>query len=348
MTTKILICDDSRMARKQLARCLPSNWDFEVFFAEDGRHALEQIMEHSPELLFLDLNMPIMDGYETLEEINAQSLDVTVIVVSGDIQPTAQERVLGLGALDFIKKPLNIDTLLDALQYSGFYSPEAAKEAAKEAAEPEQPISLLSEDSKQIFRDEKVFLDACQEIANIAMGRAGDLLARFLDAFIELPIPKVNQIELNELKMALQFADQDETVSSVCQGFIGPGIAGEALLIFNDSSFKNIASLMKYKAEINENTELELLMDIANILLGACLQGISDQLNVNLSQGHPIVLGQHVKVPELINSSVKHWNKTLSIEINYRIENEAINCDLLLLFTEESIETLKTRLSYII
>jgi len=343
MTTKILICDDSRMARKQLARCLPKDWDVEILFAEDGRHALEVIIDEAPELMFLDLNMPVMDGYETLEEINAQTLDITIIVVSGDIQPTAQERVLGLGALDFIKKPISEDTLIDTLSYSGFYT-----ESKKPAPEPPVDAKLNKNSPDNILQNEQAFLDACQEVANVAMGRAGDLLARFLDVFIELPIPKVNHIELAELNMALQFADQDQTVSSVCQGFIGPDIAGEALLIFNDSSIKNIAELVKYRGELNDNIELELLMDIANLIVGACLQGISDQLNINLSQGHPIVLGQHVKVPELINQSVKHWSKTLSIEINYTIENKAINCDLLLLFTEDSIEPLRRRISYLV
>ncbi len=331
------------MARKQLARCLPKNWDIQIFFAEDGRHALEMIIENSPELLFLDLNMPVMDGYETLEEINAQALDVTVIVVSGDIQPTAQERVLGLGALDFIKKPINQEVLIDTLEHSGFYQQPDIASAIERV-----DSHLESSKADDIFHNEQTFLDACQEVANVAMGRAGDLLARFLDAFIELPIPKVNHIELNELNMALQFADQDQAVSSVCQGFIGPGISGEVLLIFNDSSIKNIAALMKYQGEIDDNVELELLMDIANIIVGACLQGISDQLNINLSQGHPVVLGQHIKIPELINKNLKHWDKILSIEINYQIENEAINCDLLLLITEDSIEPLKQRLSYLV
>ncbi len=347
MTTKILICDDSRMARKQLARSLPADWDVEIFFAEDGRHALEVIVQESPTLMFLDLNMPVMDGYETLEEINAQAFDVTVIVVSGDIQPAAQERVLGLGALDFIKKPSNKEALLDTLIATGLYEGELTVEDVSEPEPTTSPMpNSLANDS--VLTDERIFLDACQEVANVAMGRAGDLLARFLNAFIELPIPKVNHIELAELNMALQFADQDEAVSSVCQGFIGPGIAGEALLIFNDSSFKNIAKLINFKGEINDNTQLELLMDIANIIVGACLQGVSDQLNLNLSQGHPVVLGQHVKVPDLISQNVKHWSKTLSIEINYKIENEAINCDLLLLFTEDSINPLRQRLSYIV
>ena len=61
-----------------------------------------------------------------------------------------------------------------------------------------------------------------------------------------------------------------------------------------------------------------------------------------------MVLGQHVRIPELIAQSVKKWEKTLSIEINYKIENEAVNCDLLLLFTEDSIEPLRKRLSYLV
>ncbi len=103
---------------------------------------------------------------------------------------------------------------------------------------------------------------------------------------------------------------------------------------------------MNYGGDLNKKIELELLMDIANILVGAYLQGISDQLDVNLSQGHPIVLGQHIKIDELINNNVKNWNKALSIEINYQIKNQTINCDLLLLFTESCIAPLKKLLHY--
>jgi len=348
MPIKLLICDDSNMARKQLARCLPDDWDVEILFAEDGHHGLEQIHEHNPDLMFLDLNMPILDGYETLEEISVQNLDIPVIVVSGDIQPTAQEKVLSLGAVDFIKKPIDKDQLRQILINCNFYQQTNTDDSPSEVIESHKPDKLSSLTSHLILTDEKAFLDACQEVANVAMGQAGDLLARYLDVFINLPIPKVNEIELAELNMAMQFADQDQTVSSVCQGFIGADIAGEALLLFNDSSFKNIASLLKYRGIVDKSVELELLMDISNIIVGACLKGISEQINVIFSQSHPVVLGQHIKVPDLIKQNVKHWRKTLSIEINYEIKDESINCDLLLLFTEESIEPLRKRISYLV
>lgn len=338
MTTTVLICDDSRMARNQLARCLPPEWEVDIHFAEDGQHCLEVAADIDPALIFLDLNMPVMDGYETLEEFRAQDLEYDVIVVSGDIQPDAQARVIGLGALNFIKKPVSKEKMLETLDNHGFYSP-----TPKQAAHPTEERKV----EETNLDDQATFIDACQEITNVAMGRAGDSLARFLDVFVELPVPKVNLIEIGELIMALQFSEQESTVSSVCQGFIGPGISGEALLIFNDSSFSNIARLMKYKGNIDDSVELELLMDTANILVGACLQGISDQLDISLSQGHPVVLGQHVQIADLLAND-KPWNKTLSIEINYSIENESVNCDLLLLFTEDCIETLKQRISYIV
>ena len=335
MTNAIIICDDSRMARNQLARCLPKEWDVEVEFAEDGRDCLEKISQISPSLIFLDLNMPVLDGYETLEEMNNMGLDPSVIVVSGDIQPDAQNRVTTLGAIDFIKKPISAEKMAETLKKHGLFEVETLD---VDVSSPEVQKAQLE--------DKDTFIDACQEVANVAMGRAGDSLARFLDVFVELPVPRVNHIELSELTMALQFSEHKETVSSVCQGFIGPGIAGEALTIFNDSSFENIAKLMKYRGKIDDHAELELIMDVSNILVGACLQGISDQLDISLSQGHPVVLGQHVMIPQLLQDN-RRWKKTLSIEINYSIENSGVDCDLLLLFTEDCIDTLKQRISYI-
>jgi len=180
------------------------------------------------------------------------------------------------------------------------------------------------------------------------MGQAGDLLARLLNVFVKLPIPNVNILEVNELDMALRSIDNSTSTSGICQGFIGGGISGEALLLLNDSSFKEIASLMNYDGELNEKVELELLMDISNILIGAMLTGLSKQLDMTFSQGHPIVLGQHRDVSELVKSNKPRWQRTLAIEISYGIENHDINCDMMLLFTEDSLKTLKYKVAYLL
>jgi len=343
MTTPVLICDDSSVARKQMARTLPSDWDIEISFAKHGEEALTAIKEGLGDILFLDLNMPVMDGYETLHQIQKQDLPSMVIVVSGDIQPEAHKRVKELGAVEFIQKPTSKEALAELLEKFGLYR---ASEISADAATTKQAVAKAAPVIKgDIGKIE--YRDCIQEISNVAMGQAADLLARLLNVFVKMPIPNVNILEVSELQMALSHTEQGNTYSAVCQGFIGSGICGEALLIFSDSSFTDIAKLLNYKGEIDRTVELELLMEVASILVGACTNGIAQQLDTSFSQGHPVVLGQHVKVGDLIKANAKRWKKTLAIEITYEIENYNISCDLLLLFTEDSLDNLNKRLSYL-
>lgn len=331
MQTTVIICDDSNLARKQMARSLPDDWDVEVVFAVNGEDALDIIRKGTGELLFLDLNMPVLDGYGVLEAIQKEKLPIITIVVSGDIQAEAHERVKALGALDFIKKPIDKTKLQELLNKYGITSEQEFQKYRPEAE------TLLDNETR----------DVLQEVTNVAMGQAGSLLATVLKVFVKLPIPNVNLLEVSELSMALQSVEHNETTSGVCQGFISGGVAGEALLILNDSGFKDIAKLLNYDGTIDDKIELELLMDIGNILIGSVLKGLSEQLDLNFSQGHPTVLGQHCNVSDLIYTNSTHWRKTLTIEISYGIEGHDVTCDLLLLITEDSIPTLKNKLNFL-
>jgi chemotaxis protein CheY-P-specific phosphatase CheC len=190
--------------------------------------------------------------------------------------------------------------------------------------------------------------DCLQEISNVAMGQAGDNLARLLDAFVVLSIPHVEMLSPADIAMALNALKGSATVSGVCQGFLGGGLAGEAMLIFNDASFTDLAQLLRYDDEIDTHTEHELLMDAANVLTGACLKGIAEQLDVEFSFGPPLLLGQHLCIDELLSNTNKNWTQALVIEINYRIENYNINCDLLLILTEDSLERLLGKVNYLL
>jgi chemotaxis protein CheY-P-specific phosphatase CheC len=327
LSIPVLICDDSGLARKQMARALPDDLDAEITFAGNGREGLAAIRAGQGRLVFLDLNMPEMDGYQVLEALAEEKLAVTVIVVSGDIQPEAMKRVQQLGALEFIRKPVDSELVRDLFAQHGL-----------------RDLPTIAQPPEQARND---FLDGYREVANVAMGRAADLLARLLNVFVVMPIPNVSIIEVTELRMALDAIAEDDTVSAVCQGFVGSGIAGEGLLIFTESSFTDMADLMRHTETIDQTAQIELVMDTASILIGACLKGIADQLDITFSQGHPIVLGQHVKVSDLIRRNATRWNKTLAIEMGYQIENRDIKCDLLILFTEDSIPKFDQLISYL-
>jgi len=206
-------------------------------------------------------------------------------------------------------------------------------------------MTIHSRQTVELSEDQR---DCYQELANVAMGQAADRLARLLDAYVVLPIPKVNLIEANDLRMAIQEVEEDSAMSAVCQGFIGSGIAGEALLLFNDTSFHDLGTLMNYPGDLDRFGEMELLMDVSSLLIGACIQGIGEQLEIHFNQGHPVILGQHCKIGDLLKPGNHQWTKTLAIEIHYTLEHVNIDCDLLLLFTEDSVVKLNNKINFLL
>lgn len=199
---------------------------------------------------------------------------------------------------------------------------------------------LLTEDQR----------DCLQEITNVAMGQAGDRLARLLDVFVVLSIPHVSVLKPTDIAMALQSlnSEGDEPVFGVCQGFIGGGISGEAMLIFNDTDYNDLATLLKYDPNPDEQARNELLMDTANVLNGACLKGLAEQLDTHFSLGPPMLLGHHCNIKDLLRNDNMRWREALVVEINYAIENHRINCDLLLVMTEHSASGLVEKLNYLL
>ncbi|QNH07618.1 response regulator [Pseudomonas sp. B11D7D] len=328
----LLVCDDSNMARKQLIRALPAEWPVSLSQASNGEEALTAIRQGLGQVMLLDLTMPVLDGYQTLAALRAEGLSSQVIVVSGDVQEEAVRRVRELGALAFIKKPADPEILRQTLIELGLFNPQGTAAAQAQAA-------ALS-DLKVSFRD------ALREVSNVAMGRAAALLAKVLGVFVQLPVPQVNIFEVSELHMTLLDAQRGERFSAICQGFIGEAIAGEALLLFHDSEVDDMARLLGWQPK-NEAENSEMLLDLASILIGACLAGVAEQLDLRFSQGHPQLLGQHASLDQLIQINRQRWRKTLAVEISYSLEGHAIHFDLLLLFTEDSIKRLTAKIGYL-
>lgn len=122
MATSLLVVDDSSFARKQVIRALPKDWDVDISQAANGLEALELIQQGKGEIVLLDLTMPEMDGFGVLEAVKSQDLPAMIIVISGDIQPEAEARVMKLGALSFIRKPLDPAVLVKVLSDYGIHS----------------------------------------------------------------------------------------------------------------------------------------------------------------------------------------------------------------------------------
>lgn len=317
----IVICDDSRLARKQMASAL-RGWNVEITFAELGQQALDAVRAQKGDILFLDLNMPMMDGYQVLEEIRKHDLPTMVIVVSGDVQSEARSRVLALGALEFIQKPCSPEVIADVLNRYGL-------------------LSELEHPDDQTHSEETIELpDYYQEISNIAMGQAGAMLASLLDTFVDLTIPRVSLVSLAEIETLLLSA-ANRGFNLVSQGFVGPELAGEALLVVKRSNLDSIASLMDMQGQ-EDQFEAELEMFLSNVLIGAFSSSFSKQLDISLSRATPIILRNFSGMSERNFPQ----QKTLMISIDYQLKAQGFHCELLIIFTDDSLPKLQEMARY--
>lgn len=198
---------------------------------------------------------------------------------------------------------------------------------------PDGENTMLSQDQK----------DALQEIANIGMGQAGASIAQVLDEFVQLSIPRILVVPPREVPTALASAIGDRTVSAVRQAFHS-AMRGEAIVIYGENRCNDLADLMGYERDLDHCTERELLLDVSNILVGACLGGIAEQLEMSIGFSAPSLLVDAVPIEQLLASCDISWDTALLVEVSFRLEKRSFACHLVMLLPESEVAELATAL----
>jgi len=111
---KILVCDDEKNLRKAIRLILER--DYELVFAEDGEDALQQFTNGQPfDLILLDIKMPKKDGLEVLRELMVVQPPPRVLMLTAYQSLELAQRATKSGALDYVTKPFERQTLLKAV-----------------------------------------------------------------------------------------------------------------------------------------------------------------------------------------------------------------------------------------
>lgn len=122
--TKVLVVDDSGTMRSIVRKILSaSRYSLEVHEAAEGIAALNELRDGTYGLVFLDYNMPGLNGFETLSEIKRETPNVAVVMMTSTIDNAIADRAHAAGALAFLKKPFypaDIDMMLQ--RYYGLYT----------------------------------------------------------------------------------------------------------------------------------------------------------------------------------------------------------------------------------
>ncbi len=182
--------------------------------------------------------------------------------------------------------------------------------------------------------------DALQEVANLAMGQAATRLARLLDTFIELSVPRVRVVRVEEAAQTLrEMTGIDESVTAVRQGFRSD-IKGESLVICRSSGVGNLCSLVNdpYIHSAYESvSQTELMFDVANVLTGACVSSIMNQLDRTPIFSAPGLLGEKIALEDVFQADVLAWKMALLLEVNFALEDQTFRAHLVMLMAEDSI-----------
>lgn len=113
--SKILVVDDSALMRNRLSKFLIQE-NHEVVQASDGKEGVEMYQKHSPDLAFMDITMPIMNGIEAMIEIRKHDNEAKVIILSAIGQKQRMMQALKEGAKNFMIKPFDEEKIQDALK----------------------------------------------------------------------------------------------------------------------------------------------------------------------------------------------------------------------------------------
>ncbi|WP_431823908.1 chemotaxis protein CheC [Burkholderia sp. F1] len=204
--------------------------------------------------------------------------------------------------------------------------------------------------------------DALQEIANLAMGRAAARLASLLGRFIELSVPRVRVVQASDAGKALrEMTGIHDNVTAVRQGFRSD-IKGEALVLCRTANVNRLAALVDHTFgdaaagqrtcdddevdEVDDETSAalgetssqdELVFDVANVLMGACVSSILDELGRTPVFFPPGLLGANVSFDDVFQPTVLAWSVALLLEVNLGLEDDAFRAHFVMLMAEDSI-----------
>ncbi len=115
--TKILIVEDNEMNRDMLSRRLQRK-GFDIVMAEDGQKGVDMSKSENPDIILMDLSLPVMDGWQATSTIKADqnTKDIPIIVLTAHAMAGDREKALEAGADEYDTKPIEFKRLLGKIK----------------------------------------------------------------------------------------------------------------------------------------------------------------------------------------------------------------------------------------
>jgi chemotaxis protein CheC len=180
-------------------------------------------------------------------------------------------------------------------------------------------------------------LDALREIVNVAIGRAGSALARMLDRFVRLPVPRLRLVDTASVASTIrELIGPFEPLCAVRQAFYGRA-SGEVVVLFDDRTFHEISELLGGGDAVSEE---EQLLDVSNILAGVCVEGVAEQLGCVVSYSPPSIMVKHGCIDDVLRHDAA-WQSALLVEVGFRLDGRAFTSHVLAFWPDAALAEIR-------
>ncbi|MDV5168965.1 response regulator [Photobacterium rosenbergii] len=320
----VLICDDSRLVHRAMQKFFGDYEGVTLFFAENGQQALDVLAQNNIDVMFLDLTMPVLDGFGVLQRLPVNHHPTKIIVLSADVQQQAIERCVDAGANYFLAKPFSRPQIEATLIKMGI-SLIPKNNTPIEGIKPK----------RKVFARENDYLYQFKEVANIALGRGAAIISDHSGEFITMPLPNVAMLGCGELEMMISNQIQRADSTAIAQRFVGGGIHGEALVCLYGQDISTFGKRLGFSTF--DDKQSEVIIDIANLMVSSFLVSLTEQMNIPFSIRQPICLEEYMVrgITEIANGEL------FTIEYSYQSEKMDMACDVLLMMDHNSTQVIR-------
>ncbi|MGI9531650.1 adenylate/guanylate cyclase domain-containing protein [Lutimonas sp.] len=326
MMTKILVVDDEedlKILIKQRFRRKIRNNEYDFVFAENGRHALEQLAKHEDvDLILSDINMPEMDGLTLLSRLNEQNSLLKSVMVSayGDMENIRM--AMNRGAFDFITKPIDFKDLEITIEKTIAHV-ETVKKTLQAVKEnnilrmyvDENVINFMGSKEMRtaLFESETlegtaVFIDICG-FTTISEKEPADKVVAMLNAYFDIMVKEIIKHD------------------GVVDKFLGDAV------------------MATFKGEFHLDRAIEACLEIRRVIekatIGIGIESYKPQVSIGINSGDMVwgnigsstlkrldytVIGDAVNIAARLQSAADKGQILISEE-NYKKIKESFNCD---------------------
>ena len=177
--------------------------------------------------------------------------------------------------------------------------------------------------------------DAIQAILDAAMGSAAQSLATVVDSPVEVATPRTHWVNNNNLRATLSSLKLPSQSIVMRQSFRGH-LRGEILILLeHGSKHYKLGNVMGYEEDMSALNIQELTLELANVLSGACINGLSEKLNITLHFGAPSLLSEQASVDEILTGRDLRWTDALFMDVGYTVSSIAMKAHIILCMIEE-------------